>query len=40
VEPAGQVVTERAQVPVRDDRFRNCQKCPVLIHQGDCLCVS
>jgi hypothetical protein len=34
MQPVGQVMEERAQIPVRDDRFRNRQQGSVLLAGG------
>jgi hypothetical protein len=39
MKPAGQVMEERAQIPVRDNRFRNRQQRSVLLVGGKRLCV-
>jgi hypothetical protein len=40
LEPAGQVVKQRLQVPVRDDGFRNREQCMVLLAGGKHVSVS
>ena len=40
MKPAGQFVEQRAQVPVRDNRFRNRQQRSVLLDRRDRLCAA
>ena len=40
MEPAGQLVEQRGQIAVRDDRFRNGQQGPVPVAGGSCLSVE
>ena len=37
MEPAGQLVEQRGQIAVRDDRLRNGQQGPVWLASGSCL---
>ena len=40
MKPAGQLLEQRGQIAVRDDRFRNGQQGSVAVASGSCLSVE